>query len=211
MAQTAHYRYPGIAREGWPYVVAVAAAAAAVHYFAGGAWAVPLWLVAAGMLYLFRDPARAVPASPLGVVSPVDGRVESLATVEDPWLERQALQVRFRMNPLGVFSVRSPVEGKVARQWLPKARGRHPYAQWFQTDEGDDIVLAVVPQVRQRRTICYVAAGQRIGQGQRCGYIPFGMEVELLLPADSRARVQPGQRVASGVDIVANLVHGEWS
>ena len=204
------YRYPIIAREGWVYVLLVGAAALLAQYTVGTAPAFWLWLLSLGLLYLFRDPPRRVPASPLGVVSPVDGLVLSVEEANDPWLGRPALRIVLGMRPQGVFSVRSPVEGKVSKQWLP-VRGEpsrpRGYAQWVRTDEGDDIVLVIKPALVVRRPVCYVEAGQRVGQGQRCGYIPFGTRLEVFLPEGTRVSVEPGQKVFSGTDIIASLIH----
>ena len=207
---SAVYRYPIIAREGWMYIILVGGAALLAQYYVGTAPAFWLWLVALGLIYLFRDPHRRVPASPLGVVSPVDGLVLSVGEAFDPWLDRSALRGRIGMRPQGVFSVRSPVEGKVSEQWLPGRGERSPrrgYAQWIRTDEGDDIVLAIEPALVMRRPFCYVEPGQRVGQGQRCGYIPFGTRLEVFLPQGTRIAVEPGQKVLSGTDIVASLIH----
>ncbi|HKJ75962.1 MAG TPA: phosphatidylserine decarboxylase, partial [Gammaproteobacteria bacterium] len=201
------YRYPLIAREGRPFIGLALGGALLLHYYLGGVFALPLWLLVLAGLYLFRDPPRKVPASPLGVISPVDGRVESLATVTDPWLERRCLRLEFRMNPTGVFSLRAPVEGKVVRQWYPGEDRDAPYVQWLQTDEGEDVILTIGHRAR-RRAVCYVSPGQRVGQGQRCGYVPFGTRVQILLPANSRSQVEPGRYVRSGTDIIANVVRG---
>jgi phosphatidylserine decarboxylase len=54
---------------------------------------------------------------------------------------------------------------------------------------------------------CYLQLGQRTGQGQRCGYVPFGSRVEVLLPAGIRVRVTVGDVVRAGSDVIATLVH----
>lgn len=205
MAQSAAFRYPLIAREGWPLIGLALVAGAVLQYFLGTLYAVPFWLAAAAGLYLFRDPPRRVPASPLGVISPVDGRVEAVETVTDPWLERRCQRVRLRMDPTGVYSVRSPVEGKVVRQWHPGEEKAAPYVQWLQTDEEDDLLLTIGHGAR-RRAVCYVAPGERVGQGQRCGYVIFGTRVELLLPESCRVQVGPGQYLHSGTDVLAHMV-----
>ena len=41
-------KFPILAREGWPHILIVLAAAVLVHSFAGGWWALPLWLLLAG-------------------------------------------------------------------------------------------------------------------------------------------------------------------
>ena len=50
---------------------------------------------------------------------------------------------------------------------------------------------------------------KRIGQGQRCGYLPFGGVVDLFLPVESKVLVEVGQRVDSGSTVLAELIHSE--
>ncbi len=203
------YRYPLIAREGWHWI-ALAAAIALLLQWQLGWFAVPLWLPVGLLLFLFRDPPRRVPASPLGVVSPVDGRVLSVDTTQDSYLERQAIRITIQMRMTDILSVRSPMEGKVLQQWA----GKHDvpasdprYAQWIQSDEEDDVLLVIVPNLRVVRPKCYVHSGERIGQGQRCGFIYFGGRVEVWVPTGSRIDVNVGNTLQAGSDIIATLVH----
>ncbi len=203
------YRYPLIAREGWHWIALVATIALLLQWQLGW-FALPLWLPVGLLLFLFRDPPRKVPASPLGVVSPVDGRVLSVDTAEDPYLDRQAICITLQMRKTDIFSVRSPMEGKVLQQWI----GQHDtsaigarYAQWIQSDEEDDVLLVIAPTVRVVRPKCYLHSGERVGQGQRCGFIYFGGRVEIWVPTGSRIDSNVGDMLQAGTDIIATLVH----
>ena len=203
------YCYPLIAREGWPWIGLVAAIALLVQWQFGW-FAAPLWALAGLLLFLFRDPPRSVPASPLGVVSPVNGRVQSIDTLQSPYLEKPAVWIVIQMSPLDVFSVRSPMEGKVIEQWNGKggvSRGGPRYAQWIQSDEADDVVQVIIPGITFIRPRCYVHSGERIGQGQRCGFVHFGGRLEVWVPEGSRIDVEVGARLQAGSDIIATLVH----
>ena len=73
--------------------------------------------VAAGFLFLllyllFRDPHREIPAAPLGVVSPVDGKVIAVESVEQGVLHGPAHRIRIQINSLGAYTARAPVEGR---------------------------------------------------------------------------------------------------
>ena len=206
------YRYPIIAREGWSWIAVVAIVAGLVQYFYALA-AVPLWLVVLFLLFLFRDPTRKVPASPLGIVSPVDGKVVAIDTVYDTYLDRQALSISVKMGFTSVYSAHSPMEGKVLKQWLDvphKIVGTDnevaSFAQWIQSDEQDDVVLVIETSSQVSRPQCYAQSGERIGQGQRCGFIRFGSQVEVLVPVNSRIDVSVGDSVSAGTDIIATLV-----
>ncbi len=209
------YRYPLIAREGWMWIAAIAIPAGVVQYLYGLA-ALPLWAIVLFLLFLFRDPARKVPAVPLGIVSPVDGRVTAIDTVHDAYLNRQVLSISVKMRFTSVYSAHSPIEGKVLEQWLDvprKIAGTDEevatFAQWIQSDEKDDVVLVIETSSPISRPQCYAQSGERIGQGQRCGFIRFGSQVEVLVPVTSRIAVSVGDPVLAGSDIIATLVHAK--
>ena len=110
------------------------------------------------------------------------------------------------MHPLGVYTTRSPVEGKVLE---PRHNGdsSEPHGVWLQTDEGDDIVMVMNKGRLNNTPRCYVGFGERVGQGRRCGYVHWGGRVDVYLPDYSRPVVEEGARVRGGSDVIAKLVH----
>lgn len=201
-------RYPLIAREGWLSIFLAGGAAAAVLYEFGWGLSLPLWALVLALLIMFRDPVRDVPATPFAVVSPADGRIETIETVRDPYIDRDAQRISIRMHPYGVFSTRSPAEGRMLEPRRTGADGQPlPHGVWLQTDEGDDLVIVMNRGPLHNAPRCYVRFGERVGQGQRCGFITLGSSIDLFLPGNSRVRVQPGERVHAGADVIAQLVH----
>ena len=201
--------YPIVAREGWSLLIFVAATALLVKFYSLIAGVVLLGLLGV-LLILFRDPPRPVPSAPAGLVSPIHGRVTMIHQVHDHWLERPATHMRLRMSPLDIYSMRCPVEGKVMDQRSGRDHGNpriSQYAFWLRTDEGDDIVVSVRMSWLPKRAHLYVQCGERLGQGQRCGYIYFGGEVDLWLPEHLRLDVENGQRVLAGSMLLGKLVH----
>jgi phosphatidylserine decarboxylase len=204
---------PLILREGWLYAALAAVVALLIQQFSGWLAALPLWLAAAGLLFLFRNPDREIPPAPLAVVSPADGRIESVADCRDPYLSRDAICISIQGSILGPYVTRSPIEGKVQQRWRASDSRREGSAAnpsdglWIQTDEGDDVVLVMARRAALRAPRCYPQSGQRVGQGQRCGHVPFGAQVHLFLPASTRVDVREGDHVRAGADSVATLVH----
>ncbi len=205
-------RRPVIAREGrWP--VLIVAGVAAVTQLAAGLWAIPAWLLALALIWLFRDPDREILPAPLGLVSPADGRVIAAGPVRDNFLERDATGVTIRMQRSGAFVLRSPAEGKVQKMWTgitpngAVANSGSGAAFWLQTDEGDDIVVVVRTPRRLLRSRCYVHTGERVGQGQRFAFTPFGAVIGVLMPAGSRVETDTGTSVQAGSDLIATLIH----
>ena len=102
-----------IAREGMAPLVAVILAGVLVLHFIGWLQSLVFWVLALLVLVLFRDPERDIPSQPMAVVSPADGKVTSISSVSDPYLLRESIRVTIQMPPYGVFTTRSPIEGKV--------------------------------------------------------------------------------------------------
>ncbi len=218
------YHYPLIAREGWVWIF-LAIISASVTQLNYGFASVPLWILALFLIFLFRDPHRKIPALPLGIVCPVDGRITAIEKVFDAYLDRSAICISIKMGFLDVYSVHSPMEGKIIKQWHESPRkirllatdkndqtatdselNAVTFAQWIKSDEGDDIVLVMEEGTFLAKPHCYVRSGERIGQGQRCGFLQFGTQVDVLVPESSRIDVQVGDKVLAGTGIIATLV-----
>lgn len=200
-------RYPLIAREGLAPLLVTIMAAVLVLHFAGLPASLFFWALVVLVLLIFRDPERDIPAIPMAVLSPADGRVTSISATHDPYLQRPSIRLTVQMNPYGVFTTRSPVEGKVREPPnLPDDAGM-PHGVWLQTDEGDDVVMVMNKGRLNNEPRCYIRYGERIGQGKRCGFVHLGGQVDLYLPEYGRPVVTAGDWVRSGSDVIANLIH----
>ena len=177
-----------IAREAWLPVTAAGVVAGLAYLFCGLSCSLPLIILALGLLYLFRDPQRSIPPTPLGVVAPVDGRVVAVREVSDPFLGRTAIKLSIRMNPLGPLILRSAIEGRVMQQWY-LSQGLDPH------------LLAGMDKE--------ALSGDRIGQGRRYGLLLSFASVDVYLPANSRIDVRQGGTLRAGSDIIATLIHKE--
>ena len=207
-----------IAREGLVPISVVCVAGVAVASYTGIAWSLPLWVLGAYLLYLFRETLPAIPNLPLAVLSPGDGQVMDATAERDRWLDRKSLRVRLGLDCLGLGVLRSPVEGKVMDYWISaqpcdqasrlRATGFSPncYSAWVQTDEGDDIVFAVSSLRPISRFKLYVAPGERVGFGQRIGFIYFGNIVDVFMPLNTRLEAAAGSDAESGRTVLGHLV-----
>jgi len=200
-------RYPYFSRIGWlPFLVCAGLAVLVVRYL-GWIWSLPFWLGCVLLVYLHRDPEREISSSPLAVVSPADGIVTSVAEVHDPYLDREAIMLGLQMGYADVYSTRSPVEGKILEPKHTVDSDQPPHGVWLKTDEDDDLIVVMHRGPLHNSPRCYVRIGDRVGQGQRCGYIQMGGKVDVYLPAGSRVEVAKGSRVKAGSDVIATLVH----
>ena len=164
-----------------------------------------LLLLALLVVFLYRDPLREIPSSPLGIVSPVDGQVWGIETATDTRLEREAVVVTITMPRFGPYIVRSPVEGKVLEQ--SHNASANTYSQWLETDEKDELILSMKAGFLAGAPRYRVVAGERVGQGAHSAVLLFGRQIQLYLPSNSLIKVKKGDRVSAGEDILAMLVH----
>jgi len=121
-------------------------------------------------LYIFRLPNHEIPARPLAIVSPASGRLISAGPASDPWLERDAIRLQIQSSVLDIHSLRSPVEGKVMKQWQSEndhAGGEVSY--WIQTDEGDDVTVSFRPGKSALFLKRPCKAGREQGRARRAG------------------------------------------
>ncbi len=208
-----------IAREGTGPVAVALVVAVLISVNGAMAWAATAWLVVAVLAYVYYEPSRKVPAAPLGVVSPVNGVAVRVGQGRDPWLRREATQMRVKLPVPGVTALLSPTEGKVVKYWTEAdpfdgpaavrsdAESPHCYAVQVRTDEMDDIVFSVSSTRPLSRCRLYVSPGERVGQGQRQGFVYFADFVDVLAPPGSRALVDVGDRVRAGSTVLARMIH----
>ena len=188
-----------VALEGLPLLaIALITVVGAMHYLGPGYSLLPA-LVFVLLLLLFRDPPRSVQSVALGVVSPVDGQVVSVDKVESGELETAVHRIVIRIDSLGTYTVRSPVEGKI----MDPATN----ALWLQTDEGDDVILRFSGYRLGLAPRSFARIGERLGQGQRCAYLRLARLAEVQLPIDGKVLVTEGQTVVAGSDVIATVPH----
>jgi len=203
-------QYPLIAREGWPVLAILIVLIILAKLILGFSVAIIPSLFLVAFMFLLRDPVRSVPALPLAIVSPIHGIVTDISDVEDARLSRSAKRIRVKMSFNDIYSLRSPIEGKVIEQWSlrpGKSSQRYQFDYWIQTDEGDDVVMTVSFRRYVKNCRIYLQSGERIGHGQRCGFLYFGGIVDIYVPTNSRIDIQSGNEVDAGSSILAHFVH----
>jgi len=200
-------KHSSVAKEGWLYI-GVCASLGLVGVFLQNFISILFLILSLFLLYIYRDPLREIPSAPLGMVSPVDGKVVSIDQVKNKYTGELSYKIGIQGKKLGVFAIRSPIEGKLLKQLHETVDGKSRYINWVQTDEGDNILWDTELK-RRSNAHCYVQPGERIGHGQRCGFIAFNSYVNLYIPVNSSLNVKIHETVLAGETILAHLVHNQ--
>lgn len=193
-----------------PFLIAAFVACVVLLRYADPLWAIIPTLLFVVLVLVFRDPRRPIPSSPRGVVSPVDGVVVEVSRIDKGALQGEAHKIIIRINPLGTYTARCPVEGKIMdlrTVSVDKDIDYRTNALWVRTDEGVDAVLQFHGYRFGLAPKSFIRYGERIGQGQRCAYLRLTRFAEVHLPLDNKVNVEPGQRVIGGSDLLAKVTH----
>jgi len=203
-----------IPREGIAYIVVPAIVAGIL--FALGYWFVAILfiLIAAFMLYFFRDPKRDTPSDSEVVVAPADGRVTRVSALA-PGQEASSTLVSIFLSPLDVHINRSPIAGRITN--ISYTKGKFLMAtderaslvneQNALTIEGEQIsvVCKQIAGILARRIVCWKHAGDQVALGERIGLIKFSSRTDVVLPAIVKVTVTEGMRVRGGTTIIGRI------
>jgi phosphatidylserine decarboxylase len=200
-----------IAREGWPFVLVPAALALALGLQGRRGLAAPFGLASLVSLGFFRDPERAVPAVPHGVLAPADGRVLAVEDCLDPFVG-PSVRVAIFLSPLDVHVNRAPIAGLVVGMTYAPGRFLAAYRpQAVEVNErctlhlqGESARVSVtqIAGVVARRIVCRVRVGDKLAAGERFGMIRFGSRTDCAMPRGADVRVRAGDRVRAGVTVI---------
>jgi len=204
-------------RDGYFYGIGSAIAAALIAWLAAWPYAIPVLLLGAFCLWFFRDPEREIPSLPGAIVSPGDGKVTDVATVNSGG--KQQSRVSIFLNVFNVHVNRSPIAGVIrdVRYQRGKflnamdAESAEENEQNIVTVEGKEdgegctVVFKQIAGLIARRIVFDLKAGDTVARGQRVGLIKFGSRVDVIFDSDAAIKVKPGDHVKGGATVLAVL------
>jgi phosphatidylserine decarboxylase len=182
------------------------------------------WWIPAGVLFpfsvwllvFFRDPMRTGPRGNPYVISPADGLIVSVASVDEPaYLKAKAVRVSIFMSVVDVHVNRYPVSGTVEYRHYNPGKFLHAAKEKASLDNEQASVglrgphgLVLVRQIAgsiARRIVTDSKVGDGVTQAARLGMIRFGSRVDVFLPITAQARVtvKLGDRVQAGATLLA--------
>jgi len=198
-------------RDGYYYGLALFGVAALVAWLTSLAWGIPALVLAAFFLWFFRDPERVIPATAGAVVSPADGKVTDVSTVETEAGTRRRISIF-----LSVFDVhvnRSPIAGIIRdaryqrgqfRNAMGAASAQHNEQNIITVEgEGQTLVFKQIAGLLARRIVFTKKVGDRVERGERVGMIKFGSRTDILLEAGANVQAKVGDRVKGGFSVLA--------
>ena len=170
-------------------------------------------------LSFFRNPYRQVPSDTNLLLSPADGKITDIETVEENgFIGGQAVRIGIFLSIFNVHINRMPCNAKV--ETITYKKGKYKNAmnpRSGRVNESNDIELlrSDNPQdkllVRQisgaiaRRIVCGATEGQKLVGGEQFGMIKFGSRTELYVPVRENVKflVRIGDKVKAGVTVLA--------
>ncbi len=209
--------------EGRPFIgvaLAVLVVLAMVAWRLGGGWrwAALVWVpVTVWVVAFFRNPPRQGPHDARFILAPADGRVVSVAPVEEPdYLRGSATRVSVFMNVFNVHVNYHPMDavveyrhyrpGKFVNATLDKASADNEQASLGVRAGARRLLVRQIAGLIARRIVTDPVVGDSVHQGSRLGLIRFGSRVDTFLPAGAVPRVRVGDRTTGGVTVI-----GEWA
>lgn len=168
-------------------------------------------------LNFFRDPDRKIPEGDNIIISPADGKITTITTINDPDVGENSKLVSIFLNVFDVHANRVPVSGNVISVNHKDGRFvsafRHDAADvneqtttLFDTSFGAVKVKQIAGLIA-RRILCYAKSGEKMDKGDRLGFIMFGSRTDVIFPPSVNVLVKAGQRVVGTETIIGNFVN----
>ncbi|HTU49462.1 MAG TPA: phosphatidylserine decarboxylase family protein [Acidobacteriaceae bacterium] len=168
-------------------------------------------LLAAFFLWFFRDPERAIPEAPGLIVSPADGKVTLIETVET--VAGPQRRISIFLNIFNVHVNRAPIAGNV--QLIDYQKGKYLNAMNPESAVANErnyvevagelctVAFTQIAGLLARRIVFEKKVGDWVHRGERVGLIKFGSRVDLVFPLSCEVQVRVGQNVQGGASILA--------
>ena len=180
----------------------------------------------------YRDPQRSIPTDKNIIISPADGKVIAIDTVQDgeiPFTIKNSeiiylpelkgiIEGNFTMVSIfmGLFDVhvnRAPISGQVID--IIYIEGGHLPAFGNVIIENERNIVVIDGDVRTvtvqiagtvaRRIDCYVDEGQILDRGDKIGIIKLGSQVVVMYPSNASTIIKIGENVKAGETIIAEI------
>lgn len=175
-------------------------------------------LILAGLIvFFFRVPKRKIFTNDKHVLSPADGEIVEILTVnEKEYFRDERIQISIFMSPLNVHQNRAPVSGEVVYHrhhpgrfypaFVAKSSERNERCSIvFRMKNGTEVLSRQIAGMIARRIATYKVTGDFCRQGDEYGFIRFGSRVDVFLPPGTTVHVKLHQKATGGKTVLASL------
>ena len=206
-----------VASSGYPFIFAAAFTTAVLALLGLTTLTLMSLVITFAICGFFRDPDRIIPDQQGVLVSPADGKIIAVGTVDNcPYYTGPAMKISIFMSVFNVHVNRVPCNGRVKEinyhpgkfiaANLDKASLENEHnAVFIETDKGRRLCVVQVAGLIARRIICKVKPGDSVIRGQRFGLICFGSRLDVYLPTDIKLNVAVGDKIQAGETILGQL------
>jgi phosphatidylserine decarboxylase len=166
------------------------------------------------ILYFFRNPNRKVRYEHGTILSPADGKVVSIAEVEEnEFLHRKVTRVSIFLRIYDVHMNYAPVNGTL--EYKKYHKGRFGIAGFDKASDlnehmtlgvsGDDgkMSFKVIAGMFARRIIIPIKEGDAMLAGQKIGLIKFGSRADVFIPDEYEITIKTGDKVIGAQTVIA--------
>ena len=205
-----------VVREGYVFILAALVLGTILGLAVHPYLAVPFVVIAFYYAYIFRNPKRKIPADPLAIVSPADGTVQEVVSLEDDdFLKQRCKKVVIFLSVFDVHVNRSPIEGEIKIQKYVCGRFKPAYKDSVGFENERHMIGIENPRLRvtvtqiagilARRIVSWVTLDDVLEKGELYGLIRFGSCTELVVPAEVEIFVKKGDKVVGGETVIGRL------
>lgn len=184
-----------------------------------------LFIVLVWVFSFFRDPHRTIVDDPALLLSPADGTVAAVETLEAyPGFEGRVLRIEIFLSIFNVHINRVPCAVRIGQITYKPGKfidARSP--ECSKVNEANEIEMfrlnapkdrLLVRQISgaiARRIVCQAKTGQEYPAGAQFGMIKFGSCTEVYVPAHAslHCTVKNGDKVKAGLSVLARYDHAD--
>lgn len=203
-----------IERDGFVFILPTLAVSGLLFGLRFPGAATGVLLLAAFLVYFFRDPERPIPQGERFILAPADGRIVAVKPFPDwkgPFGE-PLTRVSIFLSVLDVHVNRAPLTavvnavthspGRFVAAWGETASVENEQTLIHFASPDGDVWVKQIAGLLARRIVCRVRPSQKVAAGDRIGLIRFGSRVDCILPSTAELKVRRGQAVKGGSSIL---------
>ncbi len=206
-----------IERDGFLFILPTLGVSAGLFALRLSAAGTLVLLLAAVVVYFFRDPEREIPEGERLILAPADGRIVAVKPFPD-WkgaFGESLVRVSIFLSVLDVHVNRAPLKavvntvtrtpGRFLAAWGEAASTENEQTLIHFASPDGDVWVKQIAGLIARRIVCRLQPGQKVRAGERIGLIRFGSRVDCILPSTAELTVRRGQLVKGGSTVLGRL------